>query len=70
MVLAAGLGIIPVIIIIAVAFSVAVWLVRFIAGIKKTNDFYRQKMQDAEKEKEQGPDRNQLSEQDAGPFEE
>ncbi len=70
MVLAAGLGIIPIIIIIAVVFTVAVWLVRFISGIKKTNDFYRQKMKDTEIETERDPGRNQMTEQDKGPFEE
>ena len=66
MVLAARLGIIPVIIIIAVAFTVVVWLVNFFAGIRKTNEFYRRKMKEAETEEEPDSDGRKLSDQDIG----
>lgn len=66
MVLAARLGIIPVIIIIAVAFTVVVWLANFFAGIRKTNEFYRRKMKEAETEEEPDSDGRKLSDQDIG----
>lgn len=53
MIIAAELGIIPVFIIIAVAFTVIVWLVRFIGGIRRTNEFYRKKMSEKMNEADQ-----------------
>lgn len=70
MVLAAKLGIVPVIIIIAVVFTVIVWLAHFFAGIKKTNDFYRQKLKDAEAERQTDTANHPLSEQETDPTEE
>ena len=60
MVTAANTGFIPVIVTVAVAFIVIVWIVKFVSGISKTNSFYRKKMDEINKNQEG----SQLNDQD------